>query len=104
MFVRNALGTYNSDMLKKLPDKDRLWLLNNALQPDASYKYPTKEEYGKKRTFQHAWFVEFPWLCYSKSCNGGFCVHCVLFARRNIPLGQLVTCPMTNLMRAKVTF
>ena len=80
VFVRNDVGTYSNDRLCKLSDEERLWLLSNAFRPGSSYKYPAKEEYGKKRTFQHAWLEEFPWLCYSQSCNGGFCVHCVLFA------------------------
>ena len=35
-------------------------------------------------------------------CNGGFCVNCVLFAKR-LSLGQLVTTAMTSFTRAKVT-
>ena len=60
VFVRNDLGTYNNDRLLRLPDEERLWLLNNALLPGSSHKYPAKDEYGKKRTFQHAWLEEFP--------------------------------------------
>lgn len=50
-----------------------------------------------------AWLRQFPWLCYSVSCNGGFCRTCVLSAKRFLSLGQLVTSPMTNVTRAKVT-
>ena len=102
-FVRNDVGTYSSDRLRRLSDEDRLWLLHNAFRPCNCFKYPTKEEYGKKRAFQHAWLIQFPWLCYSESCNGGFCVHCVFFSRCSVSLGQLVTCPMSNFTRAKVT-
>ena len=102
-FVRIDVGTYSSDRLRRLSDEDRFWLLRNAFRPDISYKYPTKVEYNKQRSFQHNWLVQFPWLCYSESCNGGFCVHCVLFARCSMPLGQLVTCPMSNFTRATVT-
>lgn len=31
----------------------------NAFRPDGSYKYPANKEYGKKRTFQHAWLESF---------------------------------------------
>ena len=93
-FVRNDLGIYSSDRLRRLSDEDRLWLLHNAFRPDAYHKHPQKEEYGKKRSFQHAWLVQFPWLCYSQSCNGGFCINCVLFAKRHLSLGQLVTTPI----------
>ena len=104
VLVRNDLGTYSNDRLLRLPDEERLWLLSNAFRPGSSYKYPAKDEYGKKRTFQHAWLEEFPWLCYSQSCNGGFCSR-VLFAKRqvSVPLGQLVSGPMTNFTHAKVT-
>ena len=100
---RNDLGTYSSDELKSLSDEEKLLLIRNACRPDPSYKYPHKLEYGKKCSFQHTWLRQFPWLCYSKSCNGGFCVNCVLFARHCLTLGQLVTTPMTTFTRAKVT-
>ena len=66
---------YSKDKLRRLSEEDLLWLSHNVLW---SYKYPAKEE---KDTFQHAWLVQFPWLCYSEFCNGGFCVDCVLFAK-----------------------
>ena len=100
---RNDLGTYSSDELKSLSDEEKLLLIRNACRPDPSYKYPHKLEYGKKRSFQHTWLSQFPWLCYSKSCNGGFCVNCVLFARHCLTLGQLVTTPMTIFTQAQVT-
>ena len=102
-FVRSDVGTYSNDRLRGLLDEDRLWLLQNACRPDANYKYPQKEEYGKKRSFQHTWLVQFPWLSYSETCNGGFCIHCVLFAKHRLSLGQLVTTAMTKFTRAKVT-
>ena len=89
--------------MARLCDSDRLWLLENAFRPDATYKYPQREEYGKKCSFQSAWLLQFSWLCYSESCNGGFCVFCFLFAKPHFPLGQLVTSPMVNFTRAKLT-
>ena len=49
---------------------------------------------GKKR---HSWLKQFP---YSEARNG---VQCILFAKRTVPLGQLVTSAMTNFTRATVT-
>ena len=43
------------------------------LLTSTNYKFPSKIEYGKGRSFQHAWLQEFPWLSYSESLNGGFC-------------------------------
>ena len=50
-------------------DDDKFWLLNNAYRPSSSFKYPYREEYGKKRTFQYTWLWQFPWLCYSETQN-----------------------------------
>ena len=78
-------------------------MYNNAFRPDPKYAFPSKEEYGKKRSFQNSWIRQFSWLCYSVSRNGGFCCTCVLFAKNFLSLGQLVTSPMVNFTRAKVT-
>ena len=50
-FVRNDVGTYGSDRPRRLSDEDRFWLLHNAFRPDNSYKYLTKVEYNKQRSF-----------------------------------------------------
>lgn len=64
-FSRNDLGTYSvdkvkglSDKVKGLSDEERLWLIRNPCRPDTSYKYPQKEEYGKKRSFQQTWLKQ----------------------------------------------
>ena len=98
-FVRNDLGMYDNDWLKQLSNDDKLWLLKNAFRPDASFKFVSKLEYGKNGSFQHTWIRLFPWLCYSISYNGGFCVDCILFAKTS-NLGQLV---MINFTCAKAT-
>ena len=80
-FSGNDLGTYSVDKVKVkgLSNEERLWLIRNPCRPDTSYKYPQKEEYGKKRSFQQTWLKQFPWICYSEFCNGGLCINCVLF-------------------------
>ena len=70
-----------AESIRQLGDEERLWLYNNAFRPDPHHAFPAKEEYGKKRSFQYAWMKQFPWLCYSVSSNGGFCLTCVLFAK-----------------------
>ena len=57
----------------------------------------------KKRSFQSAWLLEFPCLCDSESCNGGFCILCFLFAKHHFSLGQLVIFPMINFTLAKLS-
>ena len=100
---RNDIGTYSAESIRQLGNEERLWLYNNAFRPDPHHAFHVKEEYGKKRSFQYAWMKQFPWLCYLVSRNGGFCLSCVLSAKRFLNLGQLVTSPMTNFTRAKVT-
>ena len=36
---------------------------------------------GCNGSFKYGWFKENPWLVYSKSLNGGFCIYCALFAK-----------------------
>lgn len=48
-----------------------------------------------KLKFQFKWFLNFPWLAYSKSENGAYCKYCVAFAKNeagvnNQKLGALV--------------
>ena len=65
--------------------------------------FSSKVEYSKTRSFQHSWVQEYPWLSYSISLDGGYCIHCMLFAKNRGILGQLVTSPMINFTRATRT-
>ena len=87
MLVRNDVGSYDQAKLQGLSNDEKLWLLTNAYRPNSTHVFPQKEEYGKKPSFQHFWLVQFPWLCYSEAKNGGYCTHCVLFAKHHQPLG-----------------
>ena len=58
---------------------DKYQLVVQHFNPDPSYEYPRSEKTG--RHFMHSWLLKCPWLEYSKSCNGGFCLPCVLFAK-----------------------
>ena len=101
--VRGDIGTYSDDDIRKLTDQERYWLLQNAFRPHSSYPFPSQDEYGKKRSFQHGWLTQYPWLTYSESRNGGYCINCVLFARRVGCLGRLIVYPLTNFTRATTT-
>ena len=50
---------------------------------------------GCNRSFQRSWQQCYPWLVYSKECDGGFYLPCVLFAIRE-SLGTLVTTPFNR--------
>ena len=97
------LGLYTSCDAHKLSDQQRIWLLKNSFRPTTSYKFPTKEEYNKSRSFQHTWIKQYSWLSYSQSLNGGFCINCFLLTKNRSLLAQLFTQPMTCFTRAKAT-
>ena len=58
---------------------------------------------GKSGLFKVRGYVSFRDFASQKTCNGGFCVVCFLFAKHQPSLGQLVTSAMTNFTRAKLT-
>ena len=53
-------------------------LLKNVFIPDKSYSFPKTN----KRSFLFKWLEDFPWLCYSPSLDGAFCLPCVLLGDR----------------------
>ena len=50
---------------------------------------------GCNRSFRRSWQQRYSWLVYSKECDSGFCLPCVLFAVRK-SLGTLVTTPFNQ--------
>ena len=64
------LGRYSTDYLCSLTDERKYWLLTNAFRPTSEFKFPSKKEYGKTRSFQHPWLREYPWLAYSRIFDG----------------------------------
>ena len=60
-----------------LTDKEKYELLTNSSKLDCDYCLPPNSS-GHK--FQVKWLTEFPWLAYSRSMDGAFCLHCVLFS------------------------
>lgn len=49
-------------------------------KPTRNYHFPLKTEFGKRRSFKYEWLAQFPWLSYSPSLDGAFCLPCVLFS------------------------
>ena len=74
--------------------------LINVWKPGKSYRFPKKEEYGKKRSFNYNWLEQYSWLVYSSSLDGAFCLPCVLFARdigkKGIKLDKLLHTPFNS--------
>ena len=58
-----------------LSDIQRKEIIQNVFVPNSSFHFP--KVVG--RQFKREWLKQFPWLCYSPSMDGGFCLACVLF-------------------------
>ena len=50
-------------------------LIKNIFKPGKSFLFPKTS----KRSFRFEWLEQFPWLQYSQSLDGAFCLPCVLF-------------------------
>jgi len=61
-----------------LNDNEKHDLIENVFTPNSNYVFPKSQS---KRKFLHKYLLDFPWLRYSPSLNGGLCLPCVLFAR-----------------------
>ena len=59
-----------------LSDNDIHEMITGAFRPTEKYLFP-KSSTG--RHFRHVWLKEHPWLYYSVSCDGAFCLPCVIF-------------------------
>ena len=66
-----------------LEDAKKFQYLTSHFEPGTSKvlhsRHVTKGGKTWKVSFQHQWFKQFPWLCYSDMLSGGLCRYCVLF-------------------------
>ena len=73
--------TYKYDIVNfryrgsNLSDIQRKEIIQNMFLPNSSFQFPKVDG----RQFKKEWLKQFPWLCYSPSMDGGFCLACVLF-------------------------
>ena len=63
------LGMNTGENIHVLSNEQNLWLLKHALRPESDFKFPTKVEYAKSKSFQHLWLKKYHWLAYSTACN-----------------------------------
>lgn len=70
-----------------MTNAQKLSALEHHFKPDKRYKYPTRVEYGKKRSFNHSWLDMYKWLAYSPAQDGAYCKICVLFGTISIDKG-----------------
>ena len=93
------LGALRTSFLSgAMSDEDKYEILKQFDQPQR-YKFPAVSERGR---FQGSLFLNYPWLAYSKSENGGYCACCVAFAlpiRTGGKFGALVESPLTKFKR-----
>lgn len=81
--------------IKSLSQAEKLNVLTNHYKPGKDFAFPRVLMNGCYRSFQRGWLEKYPWLVYSKECNGGFCLPCIFFSTRE-KVGALVNTPFTR--------
>ena len=92
------IGAYSVSDLSNLSDEERLWLLQSGCRP----LFSIQRRVWQKSIVSACVGEAISMACVLTKC-GGYCISCVLFRRSIGSQGQLVTTPMTNFTRAKVT-
>ena len=80
-FFDDIASFYN--IVDQLSADDKFEIMKNIWKPPPEFDFPVQPQgNNRKRKFVHKWLSEHPWLVYSKSLDGAFCLPCVLFGRR----------------------
>ena len=111
--VKTSFPVSNSDVasyrqkVKGLNTPDICNLIKNVFRPHRSYVFPRLSE-KNKRSFKYEWLDLFPWLCYSVSEDGAYCLSCVLFGdcfpRKTPRITRLFSKPFRYWNDAMATF
>ena len=84
----------------KLSDDENYNMIKNVWKPTSDFSFPIRLFSKKKHRFNHQWLDKFPWLVYSQSIDGAFCLPCVLFGKRTgsnaSKLDRLMLRPLTD--------
>lgn len=75
-----------------LSEAKKFDILIKHYSPPPDYVFPKTYMNGCNRTFSNVWLTKHPWLRYSQAKDGGYCLPCVLFCRKE-GLGTLVSSP-----------
>lgn len=101
--VNNDIASYRQKVAGS-SDRELLNMARDVYKPDKNYLF--KKQDG--RSFRIEWLNRFPWLCYSPSLNGAFCLSCVLFGDRfhskNLKIKKLYTEPFVQWADANRSF
>ena len=88
----------------EIKEDEKIELMKKHFRPDQNFKFPLRQYKSRNLRFVFSWLKDFPWLVYSKAKDGGYCLPCVLFARkpdgRGCTFGVLVERPFTEFRKA----
>jgi hypothetical protein len=91
--------------VKGLNTPDICTLIKSVFRPHRNYVFPCLSEKNKRK---YEWLDLFPWLCYSASEDGAYCLSCVLFGDhfpcRSSRITRLVSKPFCYWNDAMSTF
>ena len=74
-FAQKDIGNFYRQA-SSLSDQMKYDLLCNVWKPGSDFKFPAN---SSRRRFQYSWLQLYPWLAYSHTLDGAFCINCVLF-------------------------
>ena len=49
------IGKYSETEIVHFTNEQKYWIQNHAFRPGLNFKFPSKVEYSKTRSFQHSW-------------------------------------------------
>jgi hypothetical protein len=89
------------DSSQLLNSAERLSALQDHFKPEKHFKFPTRTEYRKQRSFRYCWLEQHNWLVYSPSRDGAYSKLCVLFGSDS---GDKNASKLDKLVKSPVTF
>ena len=105
--VGNLVKSVASEELESavdiLTDSEKYGCLTRHFRPPREYKFPSTYMNKCNRSFQESWLTKYPWLVYSPTLDGGFCLPCFLFARNRSGKGILVNTPFVHWTKVSST-
>ena len=89
--------------IHKTNDEDLRRVLTALDRPLEGFAFPSVIQVAQKGSFEKSWLMEYPWLTYRRSQNGGYCAWCVSFPGPARGVGSqhaLAKTPLTNFKKA----
>lgn len=83
------IGAFATREPAHIPTAVRLKLLKDPWIPPKNYPFPLSVKGKRTHKFNICWLDQFRWLAYSKTMEGAYCTHCVMFANRHPSSGSL---------------